>query len=187
MRPSIKIALVFTAIWFTGKMLFFWFQVFQQPWEVKFMVMWNILCLLLAVSLGSLYEKRRQGNEAGTAMTDIKNGLTGGFIYSLIVGVLIYVYYAKIDPDYNARQIERVEVSLDKALNDPEQFEKIKQNPDFGSKTKQEIRSAIMDNQRAVYSAGSTMTVSWLGMLILSTLNSVIVAIIYRRILFRRN
>lgn len=186
MRPSIKIALLFAGIWFTGKLLFFWLQWFQDEAGVKILVMWNILCLLLAISIGTLIEKRTEDRSQSTALADIKNAMGGGLIYSIIVGGLIYLYYAKIDPGYNERQIAVAEEAIYKAVNDPEKLAEIKQQPEYQSLTKEEIYEKVRQNPRAMYSAGSTMTISLLGMLILSTINSIVVTIVYRRVLFKQ-
>src|SRR4051812_38060682 len=105
MRASLKIALLFAGIWFLGKMLFFYTQTFQTPSGVKFLVMWNILCLLLGMSIGTLIEKRSEDRTQSTALGDIKSAMSGGMIYTVIVSLLLYAYYAKIDTGYNERQI----------------------------------------------------------------------------------
>jgi hypothetical protein len=103
MRISLKIAVLFAGIWFLGKMTFFYAQILQNENEVKFQVMWNILCLLLAMTIGTLAEKRQEVRSESSALGDIKNTLGGGLIYTVIVSGLIYLYYAKIDPAYNAQ------------------------------------------------------------------------------------
>jgi len=186
MRPSIKIALIFVAIWFAVKMLFFWFQLFQDEAGVKILVMWNILCLLLAISIGTLVEKKREKQSEGSALGDIKRAMGGGMVYTVIVSVLLYVYYAQIDPGYNERQIAIAEQAVHKALDDPKQFAEIKKNPEMQSLSKEEIFRKASANQRAIFSAGSTMTLSLLGMLLLSTINSIVVTVVYRRVLFKQ-
>lgn len=185
MRPTIQYAILFVIIWFLGKMTFFYTQTFQHPFEVKFLVLWNMLCLLLAITLGSYVQKKREINET-TALYDMKNSMAGGLIYSVLVGILIYVYYAKIDPAYNERQLHTAEVAIKQALNDPVQLKKIRQNPEMETMTADELYNKAITNQKAIYSPGSTMTVSMLGMLLLSTLNSLVVTVVYRRLVFKR-
>ncbi len=186
MRPSIKVALIFVAIWFTVKMAFFKFQLFQDEKGVKILVMWNILCLLLAISIGTLLEKRKENRAESSALGDIKGAMRGGMIYTVLVSTLIYFYYSKIDPSYNDRQLAVAEASIRTALDDPKQLAEIKKSPENESRTKEEIYEKAVENQKAIYSAGSTMTISLLGMLLLTTINAIVVTVVFRRILFKQ-
>lgn len=187
MRPSIKIALLFVAIWFFVKMLFFWFQLFQDEAGVKFLVMWNILCLLLAISIGTLVEKRREDRSQSSALGDIKSSMGGGMVYTLLVAILLYFYYAKIDPGYNARQIAGADAAIERAVNDPKQLADLKAaNADMQSKTNEEIIKELGKGPRSFFNPGSTMTLSLLGMLLLTTINSIVVTVVYRRVLFKQ-
>jgi hypothetical protein len=187
MRPTIKTALIFVAIWFTIKMVFFKFQLFQDEAGVKVLVMWNILCLLLAISIGTLIEKRREKSSDGSALGDIKRAMGGGMIYTVLVAALLYVYYAKIDPAYNERQLAAAEESVRKLVNDPHALAEQKRiHPEIASLTTEEIMQKSMNSQKAVYSAGSVSTLGMLGMLLLTTINSIVVTVVYRRVLFKQ-
>lgn len=186
MRPSIKVALLFAGIWFVIKLSFFGLQVLQDPESVKFHVLLNILCLLLAVSIGTLIEKKKENRADSTALGDIKNAMTGGMVYTVVVAGCIYLYYSKIDPAYNERQIFVAEQSILKSLNNPKDLAEIKQQrPEFEVMTNDEIFQSLRKNPRSIFSAGSTMTLSLLGMLVLTTINAIIVTVIYRRVLFK--
>lgn len=187
MRPSLKIALLFAAIWFIGKMAFFYGQLFQDAPGVKFLVMWNILCLLLGMAIGTLVEKRREDRTGSTALGDIKQAMSGGMVYTVIVAGLLYLYYAKIHPGYNAHQIEMSMERDRRILNDPEQFAQVKaNNPELEVMTKEEILAARSKSYHAVFSPGSTMTLSLLGMLLLTTINAILLTVVYRRVLFQQ-
>ena len=72
---------------------------------------------------------------------------------------------------------------IDKGLNDPEIFQQIKDsNPEFEVKSKNEIRSAYIDNASGIFSATTTSTLALLGMLLLSTLYSLICTLLFRTI-----
>ncbi len=186
MRPSLKISLLFVAIWFTGKMIFFYGQIFQEANEVKFLVMWNILCLLLGMTIGTLIEKRKQIKEEGSALQDIKNGMASGMLYSVLVAVLMYFYYGKIDTGYNAQQVAVAKQRVEYMLNSPKEMKKLrKTNPELSTMSLDEIRDKAVANQTAMYSAGSVTTISLLGMMMLSTLNAIILTVIFRRVLSR--
>lgn len=187
MRTSTKIALLFTGIWFLGKYCFFYFQILQTSEQYPIQVMWNILCLLMAMSIGSLIEKRREKVSESSALGDIKSTLKIGMIYTVIVGALIYLYYAKIDPAYNENQIAVIEQSMQKMVDDPVQLKKFRaERPEFEASSKEEIIKKSSANIRNWYNPTSVMTISLLAMLMLSVMNSLILTIIYRRILFRQ-
>lgn len=180
-------ALLFAGIWFLGKYCFFYFQILQTPEQYPIQVMWNILCLLLAMSIGSLIEKRREIRSESSALGDIKSILKIGMIYTLIVSGLIYLYYAKIDPAYNETQIATIEESMKKMVDDPVQLKKFRADrPEFEASSKEEILSKSSSNIRNWYNPTSVMTISLLGMMMLSVINSLVLTIIYRRLLFRQ-
>ena len=187
MRISLKISILFVIIWFIGKMSFFYLQLFQDEAGVKVQVMWNILCLLMGMTIGTWIEKRRESASENSALNDIKNTMGSGIVYTVLVSFLIYLYYAKIDPGYNERQLAIAEASVNKMLDDPKEMAKIKKNnPDLESLTREEIYEKAIANQKAMFSPGSTMTISLLGMLLVSTVNAIILTVIFRRVLFKQ-
>lgn len=187
MRTSTKIALLFAGIWFLGKYCFFYFQVLQSTEKYPIQVMWNILCLLLAMSVGSLIEKRKEIRSESSALGDIKSILGIGMIYTLVVGGLIYLYYAKIDPAYNENQIAVIQESMEKMVDNPEELKKFKaERPEFEAFSKEEILEKSAESIRPWYQASTVMTISLLGMLMLSVINALVLTAIYRRLLFRQ-
>jgi hypothetical protein len=187
MRTSTKIALLFAGIWFIGKYCFFYFQLFQSTEKYPIQVMWNILCLLLAMSIGSLIEKRKEIRSESSALGDIKSILGIGMIYTLIVGGLIYIYYSKIDPAYNENQIAVIQESMEKLVDNPVELKKFKEaRPEFEALSKEEILTKSAESIKPWYQASTVMTISLLGMLMLSVINSLVLTIIYRRLLFRQ-
>ncbi len=186
MKTSVKIALLFVLIWFTGKYSFFYFGVLQDAQGIPLLVMWNILCLLLAMAIGTYIEKRSEDRSQSTALGDVKSIMGGGLVYTVAVSVLLYVYYAKIDPDYNAHQIQVAEQAIQKSLDNPKELKEIRSvRPEYKSMSKEEIFSDMRKSPQAMYSAGSTMTLSLLGLLLLSTINALILTVIFRKLIFR--
>ncbi|MNY26633.1 hypothetical protein D3C86_1604920 [compost metagenome] len=148
--------------------------------------MWNILCLLLAMTFGTIAEKRKENRLESSALGDIKNTLGGGLVYTVLVAGLIYLYYAKIDPSYNATQLAKAEQVVSQTLNDPEKLKELRQDPEMEVLTKKEIYNKAMSNYHSMFNPASTMTISLLGMLVLSTVNAIILTVIFRRILFKQ-
>lgn len=185
MRITVKTGLIAASAWIFIKLIAFYSGSMQQ--NVVPMVMLNILGVLLSVAIGLFLHKRREGSESNL-LSDIKNGLSAGVPYVLIVSIFLYVYYDRIDQEFNAHQIAEFQAGLEKELNDPIQFQKLKDsNPEFEVKTKEEIFDSVMQGPLSFYRPGSTMAISMLALLLLATLNSIFVSIVYRRFIFRRN
>ncbi len=66
MRTSLKYSVLFAGIWFLGKYLLFYMQWLQSPTDYPKQVLWNIFCLLLAMGIGSLVEKRKEERTQST-------------------------------------------------------------------------------------------------------------------------
>ena len=191
MRPWIKIALLFAGIWFLVRIAFFQFQIFQEESGVKILILWNLFCLLMAITIGTLVEKMKEKREGrsseGSAFADIKEAMRGGMIYTVLVAGLIYLYYAKIDPAYNERQLNRIEEAYKRDINNPKQLAIFKNgNPESASMTKEEILVKSMEGPKSFYNPGSTMILSLLGMLLLTTVNAIVVTVVFRRVLFKQ-
>lgn len=148
-------------------------------------VLMNMLFLLLAIAVGLYIHKRRE-QDSGNALNDIKNGLSAGLPYALVVSVFIYFYYEKIDPGFNQHQIAEAHAGISKLLETPEGLAEARSsNPDFEVLTKDEIFEKMKEGPEGFYKASSTMTLSMLAMLLLGTLNSIFITIIYRKVVFR--
>jgi hypothetical protein len=184
MRITVKTGLITAAAWILIKLISFYTGITGS--SVVPLVMLNILGVLLAISIGLFLHKRKVGDDSNL-LTDIKNGMSAGVPYALIVSVFLYIYYSKIDPEYNQHRIAEFETGLLKELNDPILFQKLKDsNPEFEVKTKDEIYDSIMQGPKSFFKASSTMAISMLSLLLLATLNSIFVAIVYRRFIFRQ-
>jgi hypothetical protein len=187
MRTSIRFSLLFAGIWFLGKYIFFYFQLFQETEQYPLQVLWNILCLFLAMGIGSYQEKKKEDRSQSSALGDIKQLVGIGMVYSIIVAGLIYLFYAKIDPAYNENQIAVLEESMKKMVDDPVQFKEFKNSrPEFEALSKEEILKRSSDSIRPWYQPKAVMTIALLGMMMLSVINALGFTIIYRKLLFRQ-
>lgn len=183
MKITLKTGLIFAGIYILIKLMFFFTGALGQ--NIVPSVLINILCILLAISVG-LYKQKRSETEHGSLLQDIKNGMTAGVPYAILVSVFLYFYYDTIDPAYNQHQIAEAEFQIKKNLDDPASFKKIKaSNPDFEVMTKEQIYDLMIQSPRAVFKASTTMTISMLALLILGTMNCIFVAIVYRKIVFK--
>ncbi len=183
MRVTVLTGLSFALLWIITKMVFFWTGIFGS--DVIPSVLLNMLFLLLAISVGLFLHKRKM-QEQGNALLDIKNAMSAGLPYLIVVSVFLYFYYDKIDPEFNQHQIAEAYTNVEKKLGNPDEFAEIKaSNEEFEVMTKEEILSKLKENLERNYSASFTMTVSLLGLLLLATINSIFITIIYRKLIFR--
>ena len=183
MKVTIKTGIFFALIWMIIKMIFFFTEAF--PYNVVPAVMVNIFCLLKAITIG-LYKQKLQDTEVGNALRDIKNAMSAGVPYAVLVSIFIFFYYAQIDPGFNEHQIAEAEVGIQKMIDNPIDFAKVKKsNEAFEVMTKDEIYSQLIQGPRGFYSPLSTMTVSMLAMLLLTTMNSIFITIVFRKVVFR--
>jgi hypothetical protein len=186
MKITVKIGLIFAAIWIGLKMVLFSTQTGAARYDLTIPIMANILCLLLAISVG-LYLHKNKETEYTNALGDIKNGLTAGVPYIIIVSVFLYFYYTKIDPEFNQHQRSEAAMQLEKILDDPKELQALRDsNEEFEVMTVDELRENLTSNQEAMFSAQAVTTISLLGMLILATFNSIFITIIYRKLIFRQ-
>ena len=186
MKIAVKVGLLFALAWIILKLILFATLSGEMRYNVQPAILTNILFLLLAITIG-LYLQKRNSTEETSALGDIKNAMSAGVPYTIIVSLFIFTYYSKIDPGYIKHQIAERSMAMEKELDDPAQLKKINaSNEDFEVMTKEEILEKGKDNLKATFSAGATMTLSMLGMLVLSTINSIFVTVVYRRIVFKR-
>ncbi len=179
---TVKVGIGFALAWCTVKYLMYLYDPFS---EIHVAVMINILFLLLSISIG-LYLLKSKSSEESNALLDIKNGLRAGLPYVILVSLFIYVYYAKINPEYTQRLVNNRLFEMEQKLNDPNTLEEFKAaNPKYELKTKEEIFKEMKESPENILSPGFTTTVSLLSLLLLAVLYSILVTVVYRRIVFR--
>lgn len=187
MKVTFKTAIICALVWIGFKLLGF-----QLGWNIPdeshivLFVFTNMLGLLVAVSVG-LYLQKRKGVEDDSILTDIKNGMASGVVYALIVSGFLYFYYEKIDPDFNKKIIAEREMFYKNMIDDPAKLKQLKdEKKEYETMTKEEILKNLSYGNNMFFSGKFMMMFGMLSMLMLSTLYSVLVTIIYRKILFRK-
>ena len=183
MNNPLKVGIGFAIGWCLVKYISFLIN--PLPPSILPTVLLNILFMLTAIAL-ALYQLKRQQSEETSLLADIKNGLKSGVPYTVIVAVFLYIFYGNINPEFNKMQIEKTQAKIEKVFNNPEEYKKLKEsNPTFEVMTKEELMKEMKTGPQTFYTPGTTMTVSLLAMLLLATLYSILVSVIYRRIVFR--
>lgn len=184
MRITVKFGILFAIAWILVKISIFGMGISSDD-SLKPSLLINMLFVILAISLG-LYFQKRQDPEKGNALRDIKNGLSAGVPYAIIVSTFIYFYYSKIDADFTKHKIAESAVELKKVMDNPVKLKKLKDsNPDFEVMTKKQIVKAVLKNSESAYNPKSTAIMALSAMLLYATLNSVFITIIFRKIVFR--
>ena len=142
-----------------------------------------MLFVTLAVS-AVLYIKKRKQREDSNYLDDIKTSMIPGVIYTVVVSVFIYFYYQHIYPEFNTNKISEIEIRMQDKKNIADLR---KSNPEMENKSDEEIKSKVLKSVNDYYSAKFTMTITLLGLLVYTTLNSILLSLIFRRVIFRHH
>ena len=181
MKIYVKIGLAFAFLWILIKLSCFTFNVLLTKLEP--FVFMNMLFVTIAISV-ALYIKKRKQKEYSNLLDDIKTAMIPGVIYTVVVSVFIYFYYQNIYPEFNTNKISEMEIRLQDKKNI---VDLRKSNPEMENKSDEEIKSRVLKSVNDYYSAKFTMTITLLGLLVYTTLNSILLSIIFRRVIFRHH
>jgi hypothetical protein len=183
MKNSVLIGVFFAFIWGAIKFLFHT----DLNKAINPFVLLNIFFLLTAIALGLFLVKKKEGYLSGDVISDFKKAMGIGLPYTLIVTGFIYYYYSTFNPMYVENKINQTYILIDKAINNPKELVKLKkQKPEFEVMSKEELRKELKKGPKNMYSAKATGLLSLLSMLLLTTFYSLIISLIYRKILFKK-
>ena len=178
MKLPLKVGLLAATIWIFIKLTAFYLSISLD--ELRPFVFINMFILTVSIAI-ALYLVKRKETE-NNLLNDVKNGMLAGVPYAVIVSVFLYFYYEKIYPDFNERKMN--EISL--KLSNPQTIKEIQRsNPEMENKSFEEIKRDVISKTKMVYNAQFTMLVSMLSLLLYATLNSIVITLIFRRIVFR--
>ena len=180
MKRAYLFAIVCAVLWMVIKWISWAMGVFTFGSTGPYVLV-NMFLLTVAIALG-LYLLKRDESNPGNFLMDIKKGVSCGMIYTVLVSGFIFLFYAKIHPGYNEFQLQQSVELLEK----PGNMEVIrKKNPELKSKSDKEIRGMLQQQDQLIYSANFTFVISLLGLTMYSIFNSIFIALIYRKFLFR--
>lgn len=184
MRPAIKFALLFSGAWIAIKLILLAIGVFQEDVVKPGLI--NNLFLLLAVSFGLYFEKKKEGFAVGTPLTDIKNALSAGAPYVLIVSVFMYFYYDTINPSFIENRVtERMDIIYDEMQNEAYVDTLRLHNVEFRVMTTEEIVRDIKSDTESALSARTLFIFSLLGLMVMALTYAIFITVIFRKILLR--
>lgn len=179
MKKGWLYGLIFGGLWIALKMLAFWFN--WRLDQIQIFVLINMALLTSVIAL-YMYRKKRFDTEQSNILTDIKAGLTVGLPYTLLVSFFLFFYYRDIYPQFNANK----RAAFERKMDSKEEIAEIrKANSALENKSDAEIIAMARQNTSMMYDPQFTLSVSLLALLVYSTLNSLLIAVIYRRIVFR--
>ncbi len=182
MRITVQTGLIFAAVWILIKMSMFWAGMADSQIPGALI---NIFCLLLAISIG-LYLSKRRRKEASNALTDIKEGMSAGLPYTLIISGFLYFFYGNIDKEFTDHKIAERLTAMEKMLDTPGEWEQFKIDyPDYEMYSKEQFLKEEKKKIEAANNPRSIFVMSLLGGLMLGTFYSILVTAIYRKIVFR--
>lgn len=184
MKITVKTGIFFALGWMLVKMTFHTFGIATTSIIPTIFI--NMFLLLSCISVGLYLHKKQEGFSQGNALSDIKSGMTSGIPYTILVAVFIYFYYTQINPGFTDVMIQEKLDAYQAGLNDPEQLKQIKaSNEAFEVMSKEDIYKEMALSTKSTISAFSITTISLLGMILLSTVYSIIVTVIFRKVLLR--
>lgn len=185
MRPALKMGLYFAGAWMIVKLVFLSFNIFQDGIMVPGLI--NNLFLLLAISIGLFYEKKKEGYGKGTPGSDIKAGLVAGVPYIVLVSAFMYFYYSDIHPQYIQTKVEtRMDAIYSQMEKQPAYLDSLRaKNDDFRGLTENDILQKIKKDTEATLSPKTMFIFSLLGLLLMAATYAIFVTLVYHRVLFR--
>ena len=140
------------------------------------------MALLTSAIALFMYRKKRTNTEESNILTDIKAGLTVGLPYTLLVSFFLFFYYQDIYPEFNAHK----RAAYERKMDSPAEIAAIRKgNSALENKSDAEIVAMARQNTAMMYDPQFTLSVSLLALLVYGTLNSLLIAVIYRRVVFR--
>jgi len=182
MKTGLLIGVFGSLLWFCTKLIFYWSGYASD--SVNGFVFLNMFLATFVVAFG-LYLVKKKGNESNLLM-DVKNAMVSGVSYAVLTSIFIYLYYGKIDTSYNERQLRKVYVQINKELNDSLKVKAIKtENPRYRTYSKEQLFNEAKKSPEMFFNAQFTMTLTLLALMLYVTLNSLIISVVYRKLIFK--
>ncbi len=140
--------------------------------------------LVCSISIGLFIQKRKDKEETN-AFLDLKNAMVSGMVFSALISLFIFIYHSKIDSDFHLKfKAERLS-ALNKIVNDPEKLIELKRENGNEFLTKNEIINKSKTYYETMGSPKMFATLTILFLTLFSVFYSIMITIIFRRIIFR--
>jgi hypothetical protein len=178
MKPAVKVGLIGATVFILIKLSCYFLEISLDN-IIPFGLI-NMFLLLACISIAIFIEKIR-GNQLNF-LDDVKTGMSAGIPYGIIVSVFLLIYYKNIYPEFSENKLESLKIEMQKS----EYFDNYREkNEDLRNKSDEEIREQEIEKTKLFTDANSVFLMNLLATTLLATLNSIIVTIIMRRVIFR--
>ncbi len=178
MNKSIKYGLIASLVWICVKMGALALSI--SLYDIKYFGLLNMFLLTFVITW-SIY-KQKQVQTESNLLVDIKNGMMAGVPYTAVVSVFLFFYYGQIFPEFREKKMNEVYVRIDTK----QELDAIRKNqPELENKSDQEIRKLAISDWKNKLDPQFTMMISLLALLFYTTMNSLLISLVFRRIIFR--
>jgi len=149
-------------------------------YDIKYFGLLNMFLLTFVITW-SIYKNKRIQTESNL-LVDIKNGMLAGVPYTAVVSVFLFFYYGQIFPEFMEKKMNEVYVRIDTK----KELDAIRQNqPELENKSDVEIKQLAINDWKNKLDPQFTMMISLLALLFYTTMNSLLISLVFRRIVFR--
>jgi len=181
---TVKIGLLFSIIWISILLILYYFIGIDLT--MPQLAMMQLFFILSSISIGLYLHKKSEGFLEGNALSDIKNAMKTGIIYTIFVSFFTYQYFNRINVGYiHSERHQKIE-ALNRDFNNPKSFQIIKDsNPDYEVKSKEAIYKLKTNEVNENISAKFIGIFTLLFSMMFTTVYSILVTIIYRKVLLR--
>ncbi|MEY4658661.1 MAG: DUF4199 domain-containing protein [Crocinitomicaceae bacterium] len=178
MNKAVKYGLFASLVWIAVKMGALALGI--SLYDIKYFGLLNMFLLTFIITW-SIY-KHKQAQTESNLLIDIKNGMTAGVPYTVIVSVFLYFYYGQIFPEFRDKKMNEVYERIDT----PKELDAIRKNqPELENKSDLEIKQLAIKDWSNKLDPQFTMMISLLALLFYTTINSLLISLVFRRIIFR--
>jgi hypothetical protein len=178
MNKSVKYGLIASLVWIAVKMGALALSI--SLYDIKYFGLLNMFLLTFVITW-SIYKNKRTQTESNL-LVDIKNGMLAGVPYTAVVSVFLFFYYGQIFPEFREKKMNEVYVRIDTK----KELEAIRKNqPELENKSDVEIKQLAIKDWKNKLDPQFTMMISLLALLFYTTMNSLLISLVFRRIVFR--
>jgi len=171
LRNPFQIAIVFAIVALVVKLALFYMGI--QHHETPYVTFIYMLLSLIAVFFGIRSEKINNPGVPTSFMKDLQAGARTAAFFAILVGGITYVYYSKIDANFFPTKMEGMITEYKKIV--PELVKK-----EGLEATRKDINGTIK-GYLSVYSPFAQTSFTFLGLVFLGLINSIIFALLMKK------
>ena len=178
MNKAVKYGLIASLVWIAVKMGALALSI--SLFDIKYFGLFNMFLLTFVITW-SIYKHKRIQTESNL-LVDIKNGMLAGVPYTAVVSVFLFFYYGQIFPEFREKKMNEVYVRIDTK----KELDAIRKNqPELENKSDVEIKQLAIKDWKNKLDPQFTMMISLLALLFYTTMNSLLISLVFRRIVFK--